>query len=231
MPETPLSAAPHPVSALPAAADAALDTLLSRRSCWPLVEPGPDDAALRTIFDAALRAPDNGRLRPWRFILVRGAAREALGEIMVDIAHQRAPGTTRESHRHRAQRATVAPVMIALGASVDDTSGIPEVEQLLSVGAATMNMLNAVHALGLGGFWVTGPDSYDPALRRALGFEAQERVLGFLFVGTPRNALRTASRPARADHVREWFGPQRSAEAFGDEAVPALAGQAARRSA
>ena len=86
-------------------------------------------------------------------------------------------------------------------------SSVPELEQLLSVGAATMNLLNAIHALGYGGFCATGADAYEPALHAALGFQPSERLLGFLFVGTPKSPGQRASRPERAAHVREWTPP------------------------
>ncbi|GAB5097915.1 nitroreductase family protein [Caballeronia sp. HLA56] len=187
-------------------ADTVLRSLLSRQSHWPLVEPAPGDEELALIVDAALRAPDHGRLRPWRFVLVRGDAREALGQVLVDAARARAPAEPAETHEHRRQRATAAPLVIALGAAVDPASHIPEVEQLLSVGAAAMNMLNAIHALGYGGFWATGADAYDALLHQALDFDANERLLGFLFVGTPKPQSRSAKRPACAAHLREWTG-------------------------
>ncbi|WP_432422189.1 nitroreductase family protein [Robbsia betulipollinis] len=201
-PETSRSAPPDGT-----AARDALDVLMSRQSHWPLSEPGPDDAQLAQIFDAALRAPDHARLRPWRFVLVRGAARAALGDVLIDLAWSRAPDEPRATHEHRRQRAFAAPVVIALGAAVDPDSHVPEIEQLMAVGAATMNLLNAVHALGYGGFWATGADTYEPALHAALGFGATDRLLGFLFVGTPPPAPRRAARPDRAQHVREWFAP------------------------
>lgn len=184
----------------------ALDTLLSRQSHWPLTGPGPDDAALALIFDAALRAPDHGRLRPWRFVLIRGEARDELAEVLIDVAAARAPQTPRSAHEHRREKAHAAPVIIALGAAVSPNTGIPEIEQLLAVGAAAMNMLNAIHALGYGGFWATGADAYDPQLQAALEFEPTERVLGFLYVGTPKSQERAALRPPRSNHVREWLG-------------------------
>jgi nitroreductase len=181
-------------------------SLLSRQSHWPLTEPGPDDGELSVIFDVALRAPDHGRLRPWRFVLVRDAARETLGQVLVDAASAREPNEPPETYEHRRQRATAAPVVIAIGAAIASESHIPEVEQLLSVGAATMNMLNAIHALGYGGFWATGPDAYDSTLQQALGFDEADRLLGFLFIGTPASPSRRISRPDRSAHVREWLG-------------------------
>jgi nitroreductase len=185
-----------------------IHALLNRQSHWPLVEPAPDDDELALIVDAALRAPDHGRLRPWRFVVVRGAAREALGQVLVDVARAREPNEPPETHEHRRQRAQAAPMIIALGAAVSTQSHIPEVEQLLAVGAGTMNMLNALHALGYGGFWATGADAYDKNLHRALGFDASERLLGFLFVGTPGSAAKRIKRPARSEHLREWTGLQ-----------------------
>ncbi|MFT4065901.1 nitroreductase [Paraburkholderia sp.] len=189
-------------------AQVVLDSLLSRQSHWPLTEPGPDDAELAKIFDAALRAPDHARLRPWRFVLVRGDARGALGDVLVDLACARAPDEPRSAHAHRRQKAFAAPVVIALGAAIDPASHVPEIEQLMSMGAATMNLLNAIHALGYGGFWATGDDTYEPAMHAALGFGPSERLLGFLFIGTPqRESTRPTPRPDRADFVREWTAP------------------------
>ncbi|WP_322101398.1 nitroreductase [Paraburkholderia sp. J41] len=194
----------NPIASTPRT-EAVFDMLLGRRSHWPLTEPAPSDAELDLIFDTALRAPDHGRLQPWRFALIRGEARAELGEVLVDIAAAREPGTPRAAHEHRRQRALAAPVIIALGVSITRGS-IPASEQLLCAGAAAMNMLNAIHALGYGGFWATGADSYDATLKAALDFEAEDTLIGFLFVGTPKTRESAPPRPPRANHVREWFG-------------------------
>lgn len=187
------------------AADA-LKSLMTRQSFWPLAEPAPDDSELRQIFDAALRAPDHGALRPSRFILIRGGARLKLGELLVDLACARAPEEPRSAHEHRGRRALAAPIVIAIVMSPQRETKVPEVEQLLCVGAATMNMLNAIHALGFGGFWATGPDSYEPQMHRALGLADHDRLLGFLFVGTPPGDARAVKRPASDTYVTEWIG-------------------------
>ena len=120
----------------------AIDLLLSRRSHWPLSAPAPTQQQLQHIFDAAMRAPDHGRLRPWRLITIRDEARHAFGDVLVDLAAARAPDEARSAHEHRRQRAMAAPLIIALVAAVDRSSAVPELEQLLCVGAAAMNMLN-----------------------------------------------------------------------------------------
>ena len=183
----------------------ALNMLMTRQSHWPLAEPAPDDSQLQQIFDAALRAPDHGALRPWRFVLIRGDARLKLGELLVDLACARAPGEPRSAHEHRGRRALAAPVVIALLVSLTRETKVPEVEQLLCVGAAAMNMLNAIHALGFGGFWATGPDSYEQQMHRALGLTERDRLLGFLFVGTPVDGARAVERPSSDRYVTEWL--------------------------
>ena len=190
----------------PSTPQVTLATLLSRQSYWPLAEPGPNDVELDLIFDAALRAPDHGRLRPWRFAFIRGEARAELAEVLIDIAAARAPDEPRSAHEHRRQKAYAAPVVIVLGTAISTGTGIPESEQILSAGAAAMNMLNAIHALGYGGFWATGADAYDTQLLAALDFEPTDRILGFLFVGSPKSHERSALRPPRSNHVREWLG-------------------------
>ncbi|OXC77176.1 Nitroreductase family protein [Caballeronia sordidicola] len=183
----------------------ALNVLMTRQSHWPLAEPAPDDSQLQQIFDAALRAPDHGALRPWRFVLIRGDARLKLGELLVDLSCARAPGEPRSAHEHRGRRALAAPVVIALVVSLTRETKVPELEQVLCVGAAAMNMLNAIHALGFGGFWATGPDSYEPHMHRALGLTERDRLLGFLFVGTPPDGVRAVERPASGRYVTEWL--------------------------
>lgn len=181
----------------------ALDQLLARRSVGPLQDPAPHGADLNLILDAGLRAPDHGRLRPWRFVIIRGDARLAFGEKLAEAAAKRDPlngAALGERARGWVRR---NPMLIAVGAIVKP-GNIPEIEQLLAAGAAAMNMLNAIHLLGYGGMWVTGANSYDANVNALLGFEAPARLVGFITVGTPVSAATPAGRPDRSAHVAEW---------------------------
>lgn len=187
----------------------ALELLLDRRSANLLQEPAPEGAELDLILDAGLRASDHGRLRPWRFVLIRGAQRAAWADRVAKAALARDPANGAAiGERYRAW-ALRTPLIIAVGAEVRAGHKIPEIEQLLSAGAAAMNMLNAVHLLGYGGMWVTGLNTYDESVNAALGFSAPSRLVGFLAVGTtkpqPADAPQPA-RPARAQHTTEWTG-------------------------
>ena len=183
-----------------------LDTLLSRVSVSALVEPAPSGEALDTILQAGLRAPDHGRLAPWRFVLIRGEARAALAEVVARALQARDPAAPAEAVAKQRTKFLRAPLVIALGARIRPDHKIPEQEQLMSVAAATMNLLNAVHAEGFGAIWVTGANASDPHVQAALGIHAPDLLAGFLFVGTPAAPPAPARRALLADHVVEWTG-------------------------
>ena len=186
----------------------AVELLLSRQSVNLLQEPAPDGAELDLILDAGLRAPDHGRLRPWRFVLIRGQQRQAWADRLAQAAEARDPVNGKAMAEKSRAWVARTPLIIAVGMDMKECK-IPEIEQMLSAGAAAMNMLNAIHLLGYGGMWVTGANSYDPAINKALGFEAPSRLVGFLGVGTPRPQPADApkiARPSRAQHTRDWTG-------------------------
>jgi nitroreductase len=186
----------------------AVELLLSRQSANLLQEPAPEGAELDLILDAGLRAPDHGRLRPWRFVLIRGEQRAPWADRLAQAALARDPANGKAMGEKSRAWVARTPLIIAVGAEVK-AGNIPEIEQVLSAGAAAMNMLNAIHLLGYGGMWVTGANSYDPAINKALGFEAPSRLVGFLGVGTPRPQPADSpkiARPSRERHTTEWMG-------------------------
>jgi nitroreductase len=187
----------------------AVEALLSRRSvpALQLREPGPSPAQIGTAIDAALRAPDHGGLKPWRFVLVQGAARAHLSALFVRRLQQREPATPPAKLEKARNMPLTAPLVIAVGAHLRQDHKVPEHEQLLAAGAGVMNLLNAFHAQGFGAIWLTGGNAYDPEVAAALGFDTQERCLGFVYVGSmsPQDSS-PARRPDRAAFVRDWGG-------------------------
>ncbi len=183
-----------------------ISTLLSRASVKLLGEPGPDDTELRVIFEAAVRAPDHGKLRPWRFFVVRGDARERLSELFVAGVKRREPGANEAQIEKEREKPLRAPVTIAVVAKIVAGHKIPEIEQELSAGAAAMNILNAIHALGFAAKWVTGANCYDPEFKRDFGLDATDQLIGFIHVGTPMEKSMPAERPDPAEFAVEWRG-------------------------
>lgn len=188
------------------ARDAALDSLLSRSSNNMLTEPVPSEKDLEVIFRAATRAPDHGRLRPWRFVVIKGDARQEFVKVVQAAAKSRNPAMTDKDMTMLAAKFLNQPMIIAVGTKM--TMGkIPEVEQLLSAGAAAMNILNAIHGLGYAGKWVTGDNCYDPSVNAALGFKAPDKLIGFIYCGTEKMKAPAMERPNPNDFVSTWTGP------------------------
>ncbi|GBQ10490.1 oxidoreductase [Komagataeibacter rhaeticus DSM 16663] len=183
-----------------------LDLLLSRFSTDALAEPAPQGAVLDTILSTAMRAPDHGRLRPWRYVIVQGDARPALAGRIVASMKRLDPDVAPAKIEKRQTRFSTMPMIIVLGMHLRPGDKIPLIEQELAVGAAAMNILNALHATGFGGVWVSGDVAYDPELAAELGFPAPHGLAGFLFVGTPRPGARGPTRRAVDDYVAEWTG-------------------------
>ncbi len=187
---------------------AVLETLLGRQSVKFVQAPGPTEAQLDLILQAAVRAPDHGAVRPWRFALVRGADIPALVDIGVRAGL--AAGKPLPEHKVANARKWLArvPLVIAIACAPDATGRIPEHESMLSVGAAVMNMLNAAHALGLAGYWSTGIGTYLDGVGEALGFDALDyRFMGYLSIGTPIDTPPAVQRPDHRAFVTEWRAP------------------------
>lgn len=185
---------------------AVIDALLSRRSipAQCLTGPGPDTAQIATALDVALRAPDHGRMQPWRFRVVRAAARVKFSDALVAAARVREPSLAAAQLEKLRARPLQVPLVIAASARLRHNPKVPHIEQLLSSGAAVMNLLNAFHALGFGAIWLTGPSAYDPAIAAALGLGGDEQLLGFVYVGTIGAVVPAApERPMQAAFVSE----------------------------
>lgn len=183
-----------------------LARLLARSSVAPrlLLEPGPGAAAIELAVAAALRAPDHGGLRPWRFVAITGSAREALGALLAASLARREPEAGAERLAAERARPLRAPLVVAAGAVLAHGHKIPVWEQEASAAAGIMNFLNAIDAQGFGAMWVSGPALGDAAVKAALGFAAEDALLGWIYVGTPPAERPRPVRPAPAGFWRSW---------------------------
>ena len=179
-----------------------ISLLLSRRSAKArdLEAPGPDEAELNIILQAAARVPDHGKLAPWAFVVIRDRA--AFGEMLQRLYQADKPGAGRIELESMLAFAQQAPVLVAL-VSTPKEGKIPLWEQQLSAGAAAQNLLVAAHALGYVGNWLTAAPAFLPGIAEALG-QPGGRVAGFFFLGTPKAPLEERPRPNMADVVTYW---------------------------
>lgn len=182
-----------------------LEALLSRRSVGQLREPGPTGPELDRILETALRAPDHGGLRPWHFVLIRGEARARWADTIEAAMRARDPEVTPPMIDKQRNRILNAPLTIAVVARIR-AGKIPEWEQMATVAAGTMNVLNALHASGYGAVWLSGANAFDPKVAGALGVVEPDRLMGFLFVGTQAAELPPLRRAELSAHVSDWTG-------------------------
>ena len=183
-----------------------LQGLHDRVSMPQLVEPGPDDKQLELIFQAALRAPDHARLRPWRFLTIAGDARNALGEVFAQAALSDQPDLSPEAVERFKGLPLRAPLLVALVCKVKKHPKVPEIEQQLSVAAAAQNILHAAYALKLGAMWRTGAVSYHPETAKGLGLDDDEQLLGFIYMGTPNGSRKKLEPLETKSFVKAWQG-------------------------
>lgn len=183
-----------------------LSLLKTRRSGRPrdLVEPGPDEHQLRDMLRIAIRVPDHGKLAPWRFVHVSRAQRPAFAALLQRAYRSANPAPGRLESEAVERFAYQAPTLIVALSSPVESARIPEWEQQLSCGAACMNLLTAAHAMGFAGGWVTGWAAYSPDVIAAFGKE-NERIAGFIFIGTPALDLEERPRPLFETAVSEWL--------------------------
>jgi nitroreductase len=173
----------------------AIDLLLTRRSgsAKSMTEPGPSKKQLDVILEVSARAPDHGKLFPWRFIVLEGKGRKRAGDILAKaMKDEHEKDKTIESERERFLR---APVVVVVVSRVRENIKIPEWEQVLSAGAVCQNMLIASHALGFVANWLTEWTAYHPIVKEELGLKPGERIAGFIYIGSPGDPLEERVRP------------------------------------
>ena len=173
----------------------AIDLLVTRRSgsAKAMKEPGPDKKQLAQILQAGARAPDHGKLFPWRFILFEGKGRERAGDIFAEVIE--AEGERAKQVEEERSRFLRAPVVIGVISSARELHKVPVWEQELSAGAMCQNILIAATALGFVGNWLTEWYAFHPAVKARLGLQPGERVAGFIYIGTAKDELEERSRP------------------------------------
>lgn len=179
------------------------EAIASRASAIKLGEPGPSREHLLQIIEAGARAPDHGRLAPWRFVVIEGAARDQLGNAMAESLRTRDPAADEAQLQRERDKVARAPVIIAVAARTKPGHKVPESEQVLAVAAAVENMFLVAHALGYGVMWKTGAAAYDARVKAALELTAADQLVAFLYLGTA--AVAGQARPGSLEERVRWL--------------------------
>jgi len=197
LPPAPAFGQPMPIAAHPEV----LRFLALRRSASALTlqAPGPDAAQLDDLIRLAARAPDHGKLSPWRFIILEGDAKSAFADRLEAIA--RAGGDP--SAIAKLGKLRTPPLAIVV-VSAPRQAAIPQWEQTLSAGVVCANLLYAALAMGFGANWITDWYSYDLQALQALGVASDEKVAGFVLVGASKEPPLERERPLPANLLTRW---------------------------
>ncbi|WP_269790215.1 nitroreductase [Stenotrophomonas sp. Iso1] len=181
----------------------ALDQRLSVPS-RQLSEPAPDADTLLRMLQSAVRVPDHGKLVPYRFLQLRGDARHALGEFLAQRSRQRDPQAAEAVVEKDRLRFSHAPLIVTVIARLQPEHKVPAQEQLLTAGCVCFALLQAAQGAGFGAQWLTAWMAYDAEVSRHLGLVENERIIGFIHIGTPKLVIPDRDRPDPATLLQDW---------------------------
>lgn len=169
--------------------------------------PGPDDATLLRMLQSAVRVPDHGKRVPFRFLRIAGDARIALGERLAALTLARDPGAAAAAVDKDRHRFAYAPVVLAVIARLGPDEKIPESERFSTASCACFALLQAAQGCGFGAQWLTGWPAYDADVLRLLGLHVDERIAGFIHIGTPAMEAPERDRPDPRALLQDWTPP------------------------
>lgn len=181
-----------------------LEFLQQRNSAPRLTDPAPTEAEVQTMLRCALRSPDHGWLRPWRFVSVRGDRRRDFGGLLAASLlriDEQADDAAREKARNAPLR---APLVVVVLAAISEHPKVPAWEQRVSAGCAAFAVELAAEALGYAAIWRTGAYTKDPDLVAALGGAANEEIVAFLYLGTREGSAKPVPDLEPAEFHRVW---------------------------
>lgn len=181
----------------------ALDLLLNRRSASRLAAPAPSGEALQNIINAGMRAPDHGALQPWRFVIVENDGLIRFSNLLKNAAEK--DGLDEKAIEKATQAPMRAPQIITVVADCKESAKVPQWEQVVSAGCAVHAMQMAAQAQGFNGIWRTGPWTDHAAVRDAFGCHENDRIVGFLYLGTPQLKSNTHVIPADSAAFVSYF--------------------------
>ena len=184
----------------------AADRIRERRSvrAADILEPGPSETEINEMLEIASRVPDHGKLGPWRFLIFDGDSRQEFGELLRNQFAKTNPDSSEAILEREYSRFMRAPTIIGVISKVDPASRIPEWEQVLSSGAVCQNLLVGASLMGFAAQWLTEWYAYDEIIAKALGLTENERVSGFIYIGSAGEKPAERGRPDLQSRISKW---------------------------
>jgi nitroreductase len=156
----------------------------SRTSAARVSPPGPSPDELGRILAAAARAPDHGRLKPWRLVVLENSLKAEFAQTAAEAKRARVPSMNDEQLAAERQKMLRSPTIVVVGCAVQDHPKIPEIEQISAAAAAAQNLFLAAHDLGFGVMWKTGAAAYDARVKAVVGLTPKDHIVAIMHLGT-----------------------------------------------
>ena len=177
------------------------DAIYNRHSQGKVKQDAVPRALIEKLLSAAVQAPNHYKVRPWRFVVLTGDSRNKLGDVFAASQHERHPDFPQESFDKCRALPVRAPVLIAVGVDKPSEAKVLEIENICAAATACQNLLLAAHAEGLGAKWRTGEWARDAKVKEFLGFEPDQHLIAFIYVGYPEFVTECDSRPSFEDRT------------------------------
>ena len=200
---------PETCDRLPAShpSEETLDLLMLRRSLTvkDMTGPGPNEEQIEQILTIGSRVPDHKKQVPWRYLTFEGDARAAIGKTIREAFIKTNPGSVTHLKDFEQNRFMRAPLVVAvISTATPKKPKVPEWEQILTAGAVCQNILIAANAMGFAGQWLSEWYAYDPDVLATMKLGSEERVAGFIYIGTASKEPAERGRPTLAEIVQKW---------------------------
>ncbi len=182
-----------------------IQAIFSRHSITNLRSDPVPHSLVEQLLSAAVQAPNHYNVRPWRFVVLQGLALERLGDIFEEVLRARHPDLPPAALEKEHAKALRAPLLIAVGVERQEDPRVVPIENICAVAAACENLLLAATALGLAGKWRTGAQANDNRIKTFLGFDPDQPLIGFLYLGYPAENQPPANERPSFDDRTTWM--------------------------
>jgi nitroreductase len=179
-----------------------------RRSVFPQHFTGQkvDDKIVQQMLENATWAPSHKLTQPWRFIVFTGEGLKQLAEAQAGVYKNvtTANGTFREDkYQSQLTKPLLSSHIIVVLMNRDEKKSVPEVEEIGAVFCAVENMYLTATAYGIGCYISTGGVTYFEEAKEIFGIGKEDRIIGFMHVGTPKAQIPDSKRKAVSEVV-QW---------------------------
>jgi nitroreductase len=177
------------------------DAIHNRHSQGKVKQDAVSHELIEKLLSSAVQAPNHYKVRPWRFVVLTGTGRNKLGDVFAASQLDRMPDLPPEALDKTRGLPLRAPVLIAVGVDKPSEEKVLDIENICATAAACQNILLAAQAEGLAVKWRTGEWARDSKIKEYLGFEADQQIIAFLYIGYPEFVAEYQSRPSFEDRT------------------------------